>query len=443
MISLDVKKTLPWILFLIFFAVINETVFTVSVPVVQKEFGLTPTGVSWLMTTFIVFFGVGSAVFGRLSDLFSLRSLIMIGIVLYNVGSIVGFVGQSSYPVVLLGRGIQGIGCSAIPALIMVIVARYFAPEVRGQLFGSIGSVIAVALGLGPVIGGQVNEHFHWAWLFLIPLVTLVALPVLKNLLPAEERRPGGVDFIGASLMILGLGSLIIALTTPGWYWLPMGLVLMGAFVVRILRAREPFVDPTLFARLPYLAGVISALGVWALLIGFFFLTPLLLTELKGLSQQMISWVLFPGSISGVFFGPIGGRLADKRGNRFVLFLGMGLTVAGLVGAAFLLPFNEWFLSADFLFVYVGFSFLQTGLINGVSQTLPEHETGVGMGVFNLVGILAGAVGAALVAKGLEIKILDFGGMLIVLAVTALVFAGTYAATLKKGAVGSPVPAGH
>lgn len=442
MISLDVKKTLPWILFLIFFTVLNETVFTISIPVIQTEYSLTPTGVSWMMTTFIVFFGVGSAVFGRLSDLFSLKRLIQLGVVVYAAGSLVGFAGQASYGVVLVGRALQGIGCSAIPALIMVIVARYFAPETRGQLFGSIGSIIAVGLGIGPIFGGFVTQYIHWAWLFLVPLVTLAALPALSKLLPSEERRPGGVDFIGAGLMIVGLGALIIALTYPEWYYLVGGLVFLAAFVARILTVKEPFVDPTLFARGPFLAGTITAFGVWALLIGFFFLTPLMLTELKGLNQQAISLVLFPGSISGVFFGPLGGRLADKIGNRFVLLLGGALTAASLAAAAFLLPYGVWWLSADLLFAYIGFSFLQTGLINAVSQTLPEHETGVGMGVFNLIGILAGAVGAALVAKGLETKVLDFAGMLIALAATAVVFVGAYAFTLKKGNVGAAVPVG-
>lgn len=441
MISLDVKKTLPWILFLIFFAVLNETVFNISIPVIQKDFSLSPTGVSWMMTSFIVFFGVGSVVFGRLSDLFSLKRLIMMGVVIYNIGSLVGFIGQTSYAAVLVGRSLQGIGCSAIPALVMVIVARYFAPEVRGQLFGSIGSIIAVALGVGPVFGGFVTQYLHWTWLFLVPLATLVALPALNKILPSEERKPGGIDFLGAALIIVGLGSLIVFLTYPEWPWLVGGLALLALFIVRILTTKEPFVDPKLFTRGPYLAGVLTALGLWAILIGFFFVMPILFKNLKSLDSQSISLLLFPGAISGVFFGPISGRVADKKGNRFALILGTVLTVVGLFTAALLLAFNEWFVSAALLLVYIGFSFLQTGLINAVSQTLPEHETGVGMGVFNLIGILAGAVGTALVARAIEVKLLDYTGLLMVLAGGTLVVVGLYTVTLKKPAR-SPVAVG-
>jgi DHA2 family metal-tetracycline-proton antiporter-like MFS transporter len=435
--SLDVKKTLPWILFLIFFAVLNETVFNVSIPAIARQYGLTPTGVSWMMTTFIVFFGIGSVIFGRLSDLLSLKRLIIAGVLIYAAGSLWGFVFQFSYFMVIAARALQGIGGSAIPALVMVIVARYFAPEVRGRLFGSIGSVIAVALGVGPVLGGLVAGNLHWSWLFLIPLITLAALPFLNKVLPEEPARPGRIDLIGAVLMTLGIGSLIIDLTYPNWPWLIVGLVFLGGFVVRILTAKEPFVDPTLFSNRPFSGGVVTSLFLFGVVIGIFFILPLLLNRLHGLDTSAIGLVLFPGAISGVFFGPIGGRLADKKGNRFVLSIGLSLVVASLILAAFVLAWSPWYLSGILLFTYIGFSFLQTGLINAVSQTLPEEETGVGMGLFNLVAILAGAVGTALVAKLLEAQLLDFTGILLVFAVTAGIAGGWYALTLRRPTPGT------
>jgi len=441
MISLDVKKTLPWIIYLIFFAVLNETVFNVSTPAITLQFQLTPTGVSWMMTTFIVFFGVGSVVFGRLSDLFSLKRLIFIGVIVYATGSLTGFLLSFSYPMILVARALQGIGGSAIPALVMVIVARYFAPEVRGRLFGTIGSIIAVALGIGPVVGGFVAGTFHWTWLFLIPLATVIALPFLHKVLPEEESKPGHVDLVGALLMTLGIGSLIVWLTYPEWVWLVAGVVLMVGFAFRILTAKEPFVDPKLFANRPFAAGVVTSLFLFGVFIGIFFILPLLLNKLHGLDTSTIGLILFPGAISGVFFGPIGGRLADAKGNRFVLVVGLILVVASLVTAAFLLDQSPWYLSGVLLFTYVGFSFLQTGLINAVSQTLPLDETGVGMGLFNLVAILAGAIGTAVVAKVLEAKLLDYSGILLVFALAAGAAGTWYALSFRKPEalpVGSP-----
>ena len=431
MITLDVKKTLPWIVFLIFFAVLNETVFNVSTPAIAAEFQLSPTGVSWIMTTFIVFFGVGSVVFGRLSDLFSLKRLISIGVFIYAAGSLLGFVFQRSYALVLTARALQGIGGSAIPALVMVIVARYFAPEVRGRLFGSIGAVISVALGVGPVVGGFVAGTFHWTWLFLIPFVTLVGLPFLNRLLPDERHPKGHVDLIGAGLMTLGLGSLIIWLTYPEWPWLVSGVVLMAGFTVRIFTAAEPFVQPDLFTNVPFRRGVVTSLFLFGVVIGVFFILPLLLSKVHGLETSAIGLVLFPGAISGVVFGPVGGRLADSLGNRFVVSVGLLLVVGSLAGAAFVLTLSPWFLAGVLLFTYIGFSFLQTGLINAVSQSLPLEETGVGMGLFNLVAILAGAIGTAAVAKVLEAGLLGYAGILLVFALAAGAAGAWYALTMR------------
>ena len=130
----DHRKLVPWIIYLIFFAVLNETVFNVSTPMIARQFSLSPSGVSWMMTIFMVFFGIGSIIYGRLADIFSLRTLIFVGVAVYNVGSLMGFALQSSYPLVIVARAVQGIGGSAIPALVFVVVARYFEPSERGDL---------------------------------------------------------------------------------------------------------------------------------------------------------------------------------------------------------------------------------------------------------------------------------------------------------------------
>jgi DHA2 family metal-tetracycline-proton antiporter-like MFS transporter len=432
--TLNIGKTLPWILYLIFFSVLNETVFNVSTPAISAQFHLTPSGVSWMMTTFITFFGIGTVVFGRLSDLFGIRRLLTIGIVTYAAGSALGFAGQGSYPLVLAARAIQGAGGSALPALVMVIVARYFAPEVRGRLFGSIGSVIAFAAGVGPVIGGFVSGNLNWSFLFLIPLATLVALPFIARILPREETRPGRIDLLGAGLMALGLGSLILWLTYPDWPWLVAGLLLLALFVLRIRSSREPFIDPALFANKPYRAGVFTIFVLFGAFMGIFFLLPLTLHRQAGLDSQTIGLVLFPGAISGVFFGPLSGRLADAHGNPRVLGIGLGLLLAGLVSFPAAIGLPPWVIGAALVAVNIGVTFFQTGLMNSVSQTLPPEETGVGMGVFNLTGFVAGAVGTAAVAKALDSKLLDFGGIIVALAV-ALALAGTlYLRSLVKRA---------
>jgi DHA2 family metal-tetracycline-proton antiporter-like MFS transporter len=404
---MNLKKLVPWIIYLIFFAVLNETVFNVSTPLIAKQFSLTPSGVSWMMTIFMVFFGIGSVIYGKLSDIYSLRSLIIIGIVIYNVGSIMGFALQFAYPLVLVARAIQGIGASAIPALVFVVVARYFAESERGKIFGFITSTVSLAIGLGPVVGGFVAGTFNWAYLFLIPLLILISIPFFRRGLPQEPRREGTVDIPGAVLVALTVGALVVFLNFSQWYYLAAFAVLLVLFILRMRTASDPFIKPSLFKNAKFRSGVVVGFCLFSIVIGVLFLIPLMLNDIHGLNTSQIGLILFPGAISSVVFGPIAGNLADRKGNNFVVSIGLLLLIASMILMSFLMGVSALIVAAALLLTYVGFSLSQTAMINSVSQTLPEYETGVGMGLFNLVSIISGALGTALVGKILSGKWLE------------------------------------
>ena len=402
------KRMVPWISYLIFLSVVNETVFNVSTPKIAEQFGLGPSGVGWMMTAFMVFFGIGSIIYGKLFDILGPRVLVVAGVAIYSTGSALGFALRFSYPLVIAARAVQGMGASAIPALVFGIVARYFSPEERGRVFGLIMSTVSFGIGLGPVIGGFVSGSLHWSFLFLIPLLTLVSVPFFLKGLPREQRRSGGLDLVGAALMALAVGSLVLCLDLGAWYYLAAFVLFLGAFVLRIRSASEPFIEPALFRNVKFRDGVIVAFSLFSVVIGILFLVPLMLHSVHSLSTSQIGLVLFPGAISSVAFGPLGGSLADRRGNSFVVALGLGLLIAAMVSMSFLLGLSPLFVAAALLPIYIGFSLFQTAMANGVSQTLTAGETGVGMGLFNLVGIVSGAVGTAAVGKILEGRWLDF-----------------------------------
>jgi DHA2 family metal-tetracycline-proton antiporter-like MFS transporter len=404
----SMKRLVPWIIYLIFFAVLNETVFNVSTPVIARQFSLTASGVSWMMTIFMVFFGIGSVIYGRLSDIFSLKRLIVIGIIVYNVGSVMGFVAQSSYPLIVVARAIQGIGGSAIPALVFVVAARYASEAERGRIFGFITSTVSLAIGLGPVVGGLVAGRLHWSYLFLIPLLILVSIPFFNRALPREPRREGSVDLVGAALVALTVGSLVVFLNLNKWYYLVVFVLALVLFILRIRTAADPFIKPSLFANARFRSGVIVAFCLFSIVIGILFLIPLMLNSLYQMDTSRIGLLLFPGAISSVLFGPIAGTLADRRGNSFVVAIGLVLLVGSMLMMSALLGVSPLYVGLALLFTYVGFALFQTAMVNSVSQTLPEHETGVGMGLFNLVGIISGAVGTAVVGKVLDARLLDF-----------------------------------
>jgi DHA2 family metal-tetracycline-proton antiporter-like MFS transporter len=398
-----------WLTYLIFFAVLNETVFNVSTPKIAEQFDLNAATVSWVMTIFMVFFGIGSVIYGKLADLYSLRRLIEIGTWIYCAGSVLGFLAQDSYALVVLARGIQAMGAAAIPALTFVVIARYVPEAGRGKVFGFITSMVSVSIGIGPVIGGFVSGSFDWALLFLMPLPTLIALPFLRRVLPVEAGRPGRIDGVGAVLVAATVGLLVLYLNFMHAGYLAGLIITTVALVWWLRRTPEPFIDPRLFNNIPFRNGIFVGMTLFSVVLGVFFLIPLMLTSVHALSTQQIGLLLFPGAISAVFFGPYAGSLADRRGNSFVVGIGVLLLAGSMFAMAIMLGFTAWVVMVAMLANYIGFTMFQTAMINSVSQTLAAEQSGIGMGIFNLISIIAGALGTTLVGKILDGQWLDYG----------------------------------
>ncbi|TMV49973.1 MFS transporter [Paenibacillus mesophilus] len=407
-VNSDIKKSVPWIYYVIFFAVLNESVFNVSTPNIAQQFNLDAAGVSWVVTIFFIVFGMGMVIFGKLSDMYSIKKLITIGIVVYSLGSVVGFALQSWYPGVIISRALQGAGGSAIPALIFVMVARFFTANERGKLFGIITSTVSFAVGIGPVLGGYIAGTFHWAFLFLIPLPVLVALPFFRKLLPDEQRGAGKLDIVGAVLLGIVVAMLILFTTESAWIYLLAALIALILFIVHIRRAKEPFVDPALFVNPLYRTGLIIGFLIFGTVMSIMFVIPLMLNKVYGLSAENIGLIMFPGAISAVVFGRVAGNMTVKRGSHYVVYLGLALIALSLLLQSSSIGLWVWYIGAALILMYIGFSFMQTALTESVTQILPGHQIGVGMGLFNMTSTISGAVVTALVAKMMEQELFAF-----------------------------------
>jgi DHA2 family metal-tetracycline-proton antiporter-like MFS transporter len=406
--SSQIKKSVAWIYYLIFFAVLNESVFNVSTPSIAKQFVLDASGISWVLTIFFIVFGMGMVIFGKLSDIYGIKKLITIGILLYSLGSILGFVLQSWYPAVILARAIQGAGGSAIPALIFVMVARFFTANERAKMFGIITSTVSFAIGIGPVLGGYIAGSYHWAYLFLVPLPVLVAIPFFQKFLPEEQRGEGKLDIIGAVLLCIAVSMLILFTTEARWFYLPVVFIALILFIVQIRRVKEPFVEPALFANPQYRNALIIGFLIYGTVMSVMFVIPLMLSKMYNLSTENIGLIMFPGAISAVVFGKVAGNMTVKRGSHYVVYLGLALIALSFLLQSSSIGLWVWYIGAALIIMYIGFSFVQTALTESVTLILPVHQIGVGMGLFNMISTISGAVVTALVAKAIEQKLFAF-----------------------------------
>jgi DHA2 family metal-tetracycline-proton antiporter-like MFS transporter len=388
--------------FVLFFSVVNATMFNVALPDIALEFGLMPSTVSWIVTGYSVLYALGSLLFGKLADKYPLKRLITIGLLLFAAGSLFGFFADS-YPLVLAARLIQSAGASCVPALVMVVPVRFFPPEQRGRVMGVIASTIAFSAGIGPIAGGFIAGKFHWSALFLVSVAVPVVLPFIRKSLPDEQVRSGEkIDLLGAGLLGAGVASFMLAVTRFNGWLLLLACIMLVLFIWRMRTVRSPFVQLKLFRISNFTNGLLIGFTCFFTVTGMFLVTPMLLHSVHSLDAQSIGFVLFPAAMMAAVMGRLGGRLVDRRGSRYTLFIAFIMLTIGLVCLSVVAGFTPWAIGLSLLFVNSAFTFVQSSLAKEVSSALPHEQTGIGMGIYNLSNFLAGAVSGAVITKVVE-----------------------------------------
>ncbi len=406
-IMMENQKSIQKITFplsvIIFFSVLNGTMFQVSIPDISEEYLLLPSEVSWVMTGYILVFAIGALIYGKLADIYPVKRLITTGLIVMNLGSLIGFASMW-FPMLIFARIMQAMGGAAIPALAMIVVTRYFPPEMRGKVLGIIASTVALAAGLGPIIGGFITGTFHWRYLFITSLATLLMIPSLRRILPAEAVRKDQLDIPGALLIGGGATCLLVFVTQGNWWFFLPGILMIYFFTVRIRRVNNPFIDPELFTNRAYRNTLITTFLSVGTVFGMLFLVPIMLRELNGLDANWIGITMFPGAMSAVLMGVIGGRISDRAGSRFVVYIGAGSLVCGFLMLSTFAGMSPTIIALSLISCYAGFAFLQSSLPHTVSVVLPKEQTGIGMGIYNLLFFISGAFSNAAIGRLLDLK---------------------------------------
>ncbi len=418
------KITFP-LSFIIFFSVLNGTMFQVAIPDISSEYLLLPSEVSWVMTGYILVFAIGALIYGKLADIFPVKTLITVGLLVMNLGSLAGLLTQW-YPMLIAARLLQAMGGAAIPALAMIVVTRYSEPSMRGKVLGIIASTVALAAGLGPILGGFISGTFHWRFLFLTSLATIPAIPFLRRILPYETPHRNLFDYLGAVLIGGGASFLLVFVTQGNWWCLPPGIVMIIWFSVHMRRSKSPFIDPALFAMRLYRNTIITTFLSIGTVFGMLFMVPIMLRDLNGLSANLIGLTMFPGAISAVIMGMIGGRMSDRRGSKFVVFIGAALLISGFLLLSTLAGHPPLQIALSLVLCYTGFAFLQSSLPHTVSIILPKEQTGIGMGIYNLLFFISGAFSTAGIGRLLDMKSTDISLNPLASDSTALIYSNIF-----------------
>lgn len=394
-------KLLRVLVFTLIISVMNASMFNVALPVIGREFDLTPSQASWMLTGYMIVYAIGSVTFGKLADKYRLKDLLTYGICAFAFGSVIGLA-ATDYWMVIAGRLFQAAGGSVIPAAAMIVPVRYFPQERRGRALGTTAVGLALGAALGPIVSGVVSGLVNWRYLFALSILAIFVLPYYRKYLDDERGAARKIDYVGGLALAATVASFLLAITMGSLLLCGAGLVLFVLFVVRIRSSEEPFVQPSIFRNRSFTLGLVIAFMMTGLNFAIPFLAPQLLANVNHLSPLAVGFVMFPAAICTALLGRQGGKMADMKGNRYLFTIAASLILFSFVLLSSVVGFSPLIVAFFLIFGNVGQSYMQIAMSNTISRTLTPEQTGVGMGLFAMLNFIAAASATALIGKALD-----------------------------------------
>ncbi|HEY6057613.1 MAG TPA: MDR family MFS transporter [Candidatus Limnocylindrales bacterium] len=361
---------------------------------------------TWVVTAYLLTSTVSVPIYGKLSDLYGRRPLLLFGIALFLVGSALSGLSQEMWQLVLF-RGIQGLGAGSLFPIALAVIGDLFTPAERGKYQGLFGAVFGVAFLLGPGLGGFLTDTFSWHWIFYVNIpIGIIALIVIARLLPNVRTvgaRPA-IDYVGTVAIIAGLVPILVGLTIAEdgkwdnpWIWglFAAGAFFLVSFVAIESRVSEPIVPLHLFRNRTFSASMVAIfLATFGFGAAIIFL-PLFYQAVEGASATESGYKLLPFLVGLIFSSIVSGQIVARTGRyKPVLFVGMVLLISGLTLMTQLRAGTSDVMLWSWMFVAglgVGPTFAVFTIV--VQNAVPFHELGAAtsdLTLFRQIGTTVG-----------------------------------------------------
>jgi EmrB/QacA subfamily drug resistance transporter len=399
--------TLGAMCFALFMIMLDNTVVNVALPSIQKDLHSSISGLEWTVNAYTLSFAVLLVTGGRLGDIFGRRKMFLFGVAVFGLSS--AFIGFSQSEAWLVtGRAMQGVGAAFMMPATLSIITNAFPPNERGKAIGTWAGVSALALAIGPVVGGFLTESVSWQSIFFLN-VPVAAIAVFVTLSATRESRDETsthhIDYFGVATISTGLAALVLALVEGNsWGWgSPRILALFGvaavaltAFVVAELRVDEPMVDFSFFRSKSFLGANIVAFIVSFAMLAIFFFLALYMQNIKGYSPLQAGVRFLPSTLLVVVAGPISGRLSDRIGPRPLMVAGLVMIAGAMFWQGHLAVDTSYgFLVGAFMLMGLGIGLVMSPMSTAAMNAVEPTKAGVASGILSMWRMVGGTFGVA------------------------------------------------
>jgi MFS family permease len=406
-----------------FLMTLDSSVMNVSIATVAKDVGTTVTGIQLAITLYTLVMAAFMITGGKIGQLLGRKRAFAIGCVIYGSGSfITGIAG--SLPVLIIGWSIlEGLGAALIMPAVVALVATNFAAAERPRAYGLVASAGAVAVAVGPLVGGLCTTYLTWRVVFFGEVVVVLCILGLSRRIADSPRETGvHLDLVGTALSAAGLGLFVYGVIRSGSWgivqpksgaptWLGMSpviwLLLGGAGLLALFLAWEgrrrrrdqaTLVDVRLLRRPGLQAGLTSFFFQFLLQAGLFFVIPLFLSVALGLSAVATGVRLLPLSVTLLVAAVGVPKLFPRASPRRVVRVGFGLLLLGIVVllAALDAGAGPEIVTWPLLLIGLGIGSLASQLGAVTVSSVPDSQSGDVGGIQNTVTNLGASIGTAL-----------------------------------------------
>ena len=398
-----------------FVEVLDTSVANVALPYIAGGLGASYDDSTWVLTSYLAANAIVLPISGWLAEIIGRKRYFMLSLLIFTVSSLLCGLAPS-LPILLFFRAMQGIGGGGLQPMAQAILNDAFPPEKRGVAFALYGISAVLAPTVGPMLGGWITDSYSWRWIFFITLpVVLIALYFTYTLvedppfLPRLKRGGIRVDYIGISMLALGVGSLQVLLDKgqeDDWlgshFIVTLAITASVCLVTLVLWEwfrKEPIIDVRMFKSFNFAAANLMMFMMGFMLFSTLVLIPEFLQTLMGYTAELAGLVLSGGGLVLLTMMPITGRLTSKIQARYLIAAGWLSLAVGLFYSAHKIDLSISFPFATWLRItqVIGIGFLFVPITAAGYIGVPPEKGNSISGIINFMRNIGGSIGTSLV----------------------------------------------